>query len=152
MTIKDSNIEHFKDALQREGLRLTSQRIAILEDILASEEHRECDDILFSLRRKQFSVSRATVYRTLEILEKGGFVRKMNIGDGRFRYENKLPKPHHDHMICLECGRIIEFVDQEIEARQVHLTKQHNFKLVRHIHQLFGICEDCHPVAANKGV
>ena len=143
MTSKNSNIEHFKDTLQREGLRLTSQRIAILEDILASEEHRECDDILFSLRSNQISVSRATVYRTLEILEKGGFVRKMNIGDGRFRYENKLPKPHHDHMICLECGRIIEFVDDEIERRQDLMCAERGFKLIRHIHQLFGICRNC---------
>lgn len=152
MKINNSNIKHFKDALQQEGLRLTSQRLAIMKDILASEAHRQCDDILYSLRRKHISVSRATVYRTLDILEKGGFVRKMNVGDGRFRYENKLPKPHHDHMICLECDRIIEFVDHEIEARQVHLAKQHHFKLVKHSHQLFGICEDCQSVAANKGV
>ena len=152
MEIIAEHIDRFKEALKDEDLRLTSQRLAILEDILGSDEHRECDDIFLSLKRKQLSVSRATIYRTLDILEIVGFVRKMNIGDGRFRYENKLPKPHHDHMICLECGKILEFVDYEIEARQVHLAKQHNFKLVRHIHQLFGICEDCQPATANKGV
>ncbi len=143
MDIKNINIERFKDSLQRAGLRLTRQRIAILKDILASEEHRECDDILLSLRRKQISVSRATIYRTLDILEKVGFVRKMDVGDGRYRYENKLSQSHHDHMICLECGRIIEFVDLEIEGRQVQLSKDQGFKLLSHSHQLFGICAEC---------
>lgn len=143
MNIRNINIERFKDSLQQAGLRLTRQRIAILKDILASEEHRECDDILFSLRRKQISVSRATIYRTLDILEKVGFVRKMDVGDGRYRYENRLSQSHHDHMICLECGRIIEFVDLEIEGRQVHLSKDQGFKLLSHSHQLFGICAKC---------
>ena len=150
MELTAQTIDRFKEALKDEDLRLTSQRLAILEDIFDGEGHRECDDIFLSLKRKRLSVSRATIYRTLDILENVGFVRKMNIGDGRFRYENKLAQPHHDHMICLECGKILEFVDQEIEARQVHLTKQHHFKLLRHIHQLFGICEDCQR-AVKKG-
>ena len=145
MDIRTINIERFKDTLQREGLRLTSQRMAILEDILASEEHRECDDVLLSLRKKQISVSRATVYRTLDILEKVGFVRKMDIGDGRYRYEYKLSQSHHDHMICIECGRIIEFVDLEIESRQAQISKDRGFKLLRHSHQLYGICARCQP-------
>ena len=143
MEIIAEHIDRFKEALKDEELRLTSQRLAILEDILGSDEHRECDDIYLSLKRKGLPVSRATIYRTLDILENVGFVRKMNIGDGRFRYENKLPKPHHDHMICLECGRIIEFVDDEIERRQDLMCAERGFKLIRHIHQLFGICRNC---------
>ncbi len=145
MDIRKINIERFKDSLQREGLRLTRQRMAILKDILASEEHRECDDILFSLRRKRIPVSRATIYRTLDILEKVGFVRKMDIGDGRYRYENKLSQSHHDHLICLECGRIIEFFDLEIERRQAQISKDQGFKLLSHSHQLYGICARCQP-------
>ena len=143
MEIIAEHIDRFKEALKDEELRLTSQRLAILEDILGSDEHRECDDIYLSLKRKRLPVSRATIYRTLDILENVGFVRKMNIGDGRFRYENKLPKPHHDHMICLECGRIIEFVDDEIERRQDLMCAERGFKLIRHIHQMFGICRNC---------
>lgn len=152
MEVTAQHIDRFKAALKEEDLRLTSQRLAILEDILGSDEHRECDDIYLSLREKNDPVSRATIYRTLDILVQVGFVRKMDIGDGRLRYENKLPKAHHDHMICLECGKILEFVDDEIEARQVQLSKQYHFKLIRHIHQLFGICEDCQSKAANEGV
>lgn len=145
MDIKSAYIEQFKAALQEDSLRLTSQRLAILEDILASGEHRECDDIYLSLHKKQRPVSRATIYRTLELLEKVGFIRKMDIGDGRFRYERKIAQSHHDHMICLKCGRIIEFVDLEIESRQVMLSKKHGFDLHYHSHHLFGICTTCQP-------
>ena len=122
---------------------MTNQRLAILEDILASDEHRECDDIFLSLRERQIQVSRATIYRTLDVLEKVGFVRKMDIGDGRLRYESKIEHPHHDHMVCLQCGRIIEFVDLEIESRQVMVSKKYGFKLSSHSHQLYGTCADC---------
>ena len=151
MEVTAQHINRFKEALKDEDLRFTTQRLAILEDILGSDEHRECDDIYLSLREKNDPVSRATIYRTLDILVQVGFVRKMDIGDGRLRYENKLPKPHHDHMICLECGKILEFVDDEIESRQVHIAIQHNFKLIKHLHQLFGICGDCQLKTVGKG-
>lgn len=143
MEVATEHLDRFRLALRAESLRLTSQRLAVLEDILAGEGHRECEDIFLSLRMKGIPVSRATIYRTLDILEHVGFVRKLDIGDGRFRYENKLAQSHHDHFICLECGRIIEFVDRGIERRQERLSREHDFRLVRHVHQLFGICRDC---------
>jgi len=150
MDVAVQHIDRFKQTLKQESLRLTTQRLAILEDILASEEHRECDDIFLSLREKGIPVSRATIYRTLDILEKAGFVCKMDIGDGRFRYESKQTQSHHDHIICLECGKIVEFVDHEIERRQKHISREHGFKLVQHRHQLFGICEDCQARKAKR--
>ena len=151
MEIAAEHIKRFKLALRAESLRLTSQRLAVMEDILASGGHRECDDIFLSLREKRIPVSRATIYRTLDILEQVGFVRKLDIGDGRFRYENKLAQSHHDHFICLECGRIIEFVDRGIERRQERLSKEHDFRLIRHVHQLFGICRACQMEKAKRG-
>jgi Fur family ferric uptake transcriptional regulator len=149
----DVTVEHlnqFKDALKQESLRLTNQRIAILEDLLGSEEHRECDDIYLSLRKKQVPVSRATIYRTLDILEQVGFVRKLDIGDGRFRYENKLAQAHHDHMICLKCGKIVEFVDHVIERRQDQIASEKGFNLLKHSHQLFGLCRSCQGPASSE--
>ena len=143
MELTPQLIDRFRDALQRESLRLTPQRLAVLEDVLETEAHRECDDIHLSLKKKGLQVSRATIYRTLDIMYKTGFVRRMDIGDGRIRYENKLPKPHHDHIICVQCGRIIEFVDEEIERRQVDISRKHDFVLIHHIHQLFGTCSQC---------
>ena len=150
MQVAAEHLNRFKQALRTESLRLTSQRLAVMEDILASEGHRECDNIFLSLRERGIPVSRATIYRTLDVLEQVGFVRKMDIGDGRFRYENKLAQSHHDHLICLECGRIIEFVDRGIERRQENLSREHDFQLIRHIHLLFGICRECRTKEAKE--
>ncbi len=150
MQVAAEHLNRFKLALRAESLRLTSQRLAVMEDILASEGHRECDNIFLSLRERGIPVSRATIYRTLDVLEQVGFVRKMDIGDGRFRYENKLAQSHHDHLICLECGRIIEFVDRGIERRQENLSREHDFQLIRHIHLLFGICRECRTKEAKE--
>ncbi|UCH63437.1 MAG: transcriptional repressor [Fidelibacterota bacterium] len=151
MEVATEHLKRLKLALRSESLRLTPQRLAVMEDILASEGHRECDDIFLSLRGRGIPVSRATIYRTLDVLEQVGFVRKLNIGDGRFRYENKLAQSHHDHLICLECGRIIEFVDRGIERQQENLSREHHFHLIRHIHLLFGICRECRQNGAEGG-
>ena len=127
----------FEKALQNEGLKLTSQRLAIFDEVIYGEKHRECEQISDSLKNNDHNVSRATVYRTLDILVKYEFVRKMDIGDGRIRYEPKIGNPHHDHMICVETGEIIEFISDEIENIQDEIAKKKGYKIIKHIHQLF---------------
>ena len=90
-----------------------------------------------SLSKKDVNVSRATVYRTLDILVKYELIRKMDIGDGRIRYEGKIDDPHHDHMICVETGKIIEFVSDEIEMIQDKIAEEYGYEIIKHIHQLF---------------
>jgi len=136
-------LNDFKDVMRKEGLKITPQRIAVLEEIMEGEGHLESEDIYMAIKVRNTHVSRATVYRTLDILVQHGFARKLNLGDGRARYERKIDSPHHDHMICNDCGKIIEFVNDEIEKIQEEITKQQQFKLQRHIHQLFGICKEC---------
>ncbi len=136
-------VENFKSALKTENMKFTPQRLSVLEEMVNSKEHRECEEIYFALKSSGENVSRATVYRTMDILVKHDFVRKLDIGDGKSRYETKIDHPHHDHMICIECGKIIEFVSDEIEDMQDEICKKYKFKLIRHIHQLFGICKDC---------
>ena len=136
-------LSDFKDVLRKEGLKITPQRIAVLEEIIKNKGHRESEDVYMAIKTRKTHVSRATVYRTLDILVQNGFARKLNLGDGRARYEPKIDSPHHDHMICNNCGKIIEFVNDEIEKMQEEITKQHQFKLQQHIHQLFGICKEC---------
>ena len=136
-------LSDFKDVLKKEGLKVTPQRIAVLEEIIKDKGHRESEDIYMAIKSRKTHVSRATVYRTLDILVQHGFARKLNLGDGRARYETKIDSPHHDHMICNNCGKIIEFVNYEIEKIQEEIAKHHQFKLQQHIHQLFGICKEC---------
>ena len=137
-------LSQFRDIIRCEGFKFTSQRIAVMEEVIIGKVHRDCEQIYLSLQHKGKNVSRATVYRTMDILVKNGFARKMELGKGRALYESKLNSPHHDHLICTSCGHIIEFVDQTIEDLQNKIAKRYHFKLFKHIHQLFGICKKCH--------
>lgn len=141
--IDEKVINKFTQVLKKENLKFTQQRLAVLKDVVENRDHRECDEIFDHLKGEGKIVSRATVYRTVSILEKYGFVRKLELGDGRARYEYKLGMGHHDHMVCVECSKIIEFYNAEIEDLQEKICDDMNFKLVRHIHQLFGLCETC---------
>ena len=136
-------LNRFKEALKKEGLKYTPQRTAVLEEIIKEKGHRESEEIYLALKKRGQHVSRATVYRTMDILVNNGFARKMNLGDGRARYESKVNSPHHDHLVCMDCGLIVEFMDQKIEDLQDEIAIQYEFQLKRHIHQLFGLCKKC---------
>ena len=135
--MKKNVITLLKEVLKKEGLRFTKQRLAVWDEIKGSNEHHDADKIYENIKSKNLNVSRATVYRTLDILAKNKFVRKLDVGDGRIRYEAKISKDHHDHMICLETGKIIEFYDEEIERLQDDIAKKLGYEVVRHSHQLF---------------
>ena len=137
MKINQKIIKDFKKALSDEGLRFTSQRLAVLEDIFNSNSHRDCEEIFNSLKKRKQIVSRATIYRTLEVLLDYDFIRKLDIGDGAVKYERKIGSPHHDHMICIETGKIIEFVDDRIEKIQDEIAKKKGYEIIKHVHQLF---------------
>ena len=109
----------------------------------ATDEHRDAEEIYLSLRNEGMSVSHATVYRTIDVLVKNNLVRKLELGDGRARYEHKMDLEHHDHLICVQCGKIEEFMDETIEEIQEKIVNELGFKLIRHIHQLFVICNNC---------
>ena len=126
-----------KKVLRNEGLRFTKQRQAIWEEIDSSSDHLDAEKIYYNIKSNNLYVSRATVYRTLEILVKNNLIRKLDVGDGRIRYERKRTGEHHDHMICLETGKIIEFYNEELEILQVKIAKDHGYKLIKHSHQLF---------------
>jgi Fur family ferric uptake transcriptional regulator len=132
-----------KTALKKEGLRYTQQRQLIWDELCSSEEHRDAEEIYLSLRKDGVNASRATVYRTIDVLIKNKLVRKLDLGDGKARYENKMDSTHHDHLICVQCGKIEEFMNDKIEAIQDDIVKGFGFKMIRHIHQLFVLCDEC---------
>jgi len=134
----DKNIDAFKVALKEENLKFTNQRYAIFNFLNNNEGHYDCDMIISYLKKsKKYNVSRATVYRTLDILVKHNFAEKMILDDGIARYESKIDKKHHDHMICIETGKIIEFESDEIEDIQEKIAKKYGYKIIKHVHQLF---------------
>ena len=132
-----------KKVLKKENLRYTQQRQAIWDELCSSEEHRDAEEIYLSLRKNGVNASRATVYRTIDVLVKNKLVRKLDLGDGKALYENKIDATHHDHLICVQCGKIEEFIDDNIEKIQDDIVKSFGYKMIRHIHQLFVLCDEC---------
>ncbi len=123
--------------LKSEGLRYTEQRKAIWDEIRQSKEHRDAEDIYLELKSNGVKVSRATVYRTIDVLVKNRLVRKMDVGEGRSLFEPRLDDKHHDHMICIDTGDIIEFYNEKLENLQDEIAEKHGYEVVRHVHQLF---------------
>ena len=134
----------FEDYLKTQSLRLTPQRVRIFDRAFATHEHFSAETFYGWLRQESGpSVSRATVYRALSLLVDGGFLDSFDGGKGELVYEHVMGHRHHDHMVCMECGRIEEFYDERIEKIQSELAAKHGFELVEHDHRLRGYCRAC---------
>ena len=135
--MSESISEILVDILRSEGLRYTKQRQAVWDEIRKSDEHRDAEEIYTKLKSNGVRVSRATIYRTIDVLVKNKLVRKMDVGEGRSLFEPRLDNRHHDHMICMDTGNIIEFFDEELENLQEKIAEKYGYKVIRHVHQLF---------------
>jgi Fur family ferric uptake transcriptional regulator len=133
----------FTKYLQDNRLRLTRERRRILDEMLRIQGHFDADDLLAHFHRLGRRVSRATLYRTLARLVDAGLVHKVEMAKGQARYEVMVGRHHHDHMICLECGRIIEFESREIERLQDAICRRKGFRMTGHMHQIRGLCGAC---------
>jgi len=140
----DDLLNDFKQLLKNNSLKFTIQREVILETLYNSDEHLTPEALHHLIQEKQpdLKTGIATVYRTLALLEESSMVTSLSFGAQGKKYELGA-KEHHDHLICTECGTITEFVDEEIEARQHHITKELGFKMSDHSMQIYGICKNC---------
>lgn len=136
-------LEVFTKYLNSKKLKVTKERKAVLEEIFRNKGHLEVEDLTSNLRKKRKRASRATIYRTLDLLVESGIVRKVDLGHGHFHYELVLDHPHHEHMICLGCGKVIEFSDKTIERTLYKICKKNKFEQTSHRFQIFGYCNDC---------
>ena len=125
------------------GYRWTTQRRLIASEALSNHTHFTADQLLELCLIRDKGVSRATVYRTLAMLESAGFVEGLDTGDGGRKFEHTLGHEHHDHMICTSCGAILEFHDDALEERQLVAANEAGFEIERHSLKLFGKCGDC---------
>ena len=135
--------EIFLKHLQKAGLKRTAQRELILEVFLRTEEHLSSERLYDLARAKDDSLGHTTVYRTLKLLTECGLAREVRFGDGRAYYEHNYKHEHHDHMICTECGAIIEFLSPEIETLQDEMAARYGFLVTQHSLRLFGLCATC---------
>jgi Fur family ferric uptake transcriptional regulator len=138
------------DYMTRHGLRSTEQRRLVTEMFFASSEHLSIEDLLDKVRVEEPKIGYATVYRTLKLLKECGLAFERHFGDGVSRYEVAWADEHHDHLICVECEKIIEFEDEGIEELQHKVAARKGFKLVRHKLELYGVCQDCQATKRTK--
>ncbi len=145
----DELLGEFKTLLKANSLKFTTQRELILKTLFNNPNHFTPENLylLIKERNPDLNIGITTVYRTLNLLEENGIVSSISFGISGKKFELSN-KPHHDHLICQECGEIIEFHDEKIEQLQEKIANIHNFKLVDHLMQLYGICEVCQ--AKNK--
>src|SRR5437588_4214535 len=142
-TEKQAANQKFIDFLGQRNLRLTSQRQAIIESVFSTDEHFSAGQLLEWSRRLEKSVSRATVYRTLPLLTESGLVREMDFGkDYKFYDPNYAEHPHHNHIICQDCEKIVEFESQKIERLENQISHRLGFSVKAHRLQITASCEE----------
>lgn len=140
------DVKAYEAKLKKEGYKLTYQRKVILNTIIEhQEEHLSCDDIFNIITKEYPEIGIATIYRTLQLFEKLRIVYKLNFDDGFSRYELNLGTEdhHHHHLICLECGKVIEVKLDLLESLENEIEKEGIFTIVDHNVQFYGYCSDC---------
>lgn len=135
--------EHFRKYLQDGQYRITPERFEVLDAVLAWNDHFDADNLFIYLKNNGSKVSRATVYKTLNLLHECGLVSRYRFSQGHAQYEKTTDRPHHDHMVCTRCGKIIEFENSRVERLQDDACAQYGFTPNYHSFQIFGICADC---------
>lgn len=122
----------------RKGLRMTGQRVVIAEILEAAQDHPDVEELHARAVARDASISIATVYRTVKLFEEAGLLERLEFGDGRARYED-AERDHHDHLIDMQTGEVIEFVDPEIEALQEQIARRLGYQLKGHRLELYGV-------------
>jgi Fur family ferric uptake transcriptional regulator len=136
--------EDLKRIVKQRGLKYTEQREIVLEVLLNAKEHLTAEEVYNEVKNTNpdSNIGIATVYRSLSFLEEVHLITSISFGTDGKKYESNTKK-HHDHLICTSCGKIIEFMDEEIEKKQNKIAKENGFKITSHVMQLLGNCSDC---------
>ena len=127
-----------EDRCAQKGLRMTEQRRVIARVLEGSDDHPDVEDLYARASEEDPRISIATVYRTVKLFEEAGILEKLEFGDGRARYED-AERDHHDHLIDMNSGEVIEFVDPEIEALQEKIAEKLGYRLKGHRLELYGV-------------
>ncbi|MBI3247241.1 MAG: transcriptional repressor [Deltaproteobacteria bacterium] len=138
-----NRLEIFRQWIKEQGLKATSQREDIAQVFLAANRHISVEELYSEVRHVNPRVGYATVYRTMKLLIECGLAVERHFADGQARFEKVEEERHHDHIICERCGRIIEFVDPQIEQMQAKVARQYGFLATDHKMEIYGICQEC---------
>ena len=133
----------FENYLRSNGLKLTSARKTVLKAFLNTEGHISAEDLLAAAKRIDPGLGQATVFRTLKLLADSGLAQDACQDEGPRRYEHVYKHSHHDHLVCVECGKLIEFCHPEIEKAQNEIFREFGFRATGHRLELRGLCAEC---------
>jgi Fur family ferric uptake transcriptional regulator len=133
----------FSAYLERKALRKTTERYTILEEIYLRDDHFEADALFNDIKNKSFNISRATVYNTLDLLVSCDLIKKHQFGKNLAQYEKSYGYKQHDHIICVDCKKVVEFCDPRIMQIQTMMGDLLNFKITHHSLYMYGICGSC---------
>lgn len=139
----EDELNQFQAYLKQLGLRLTLQRLVIFNEVFSDHGHLDADEITHRLQNQGKKVGRATVYRTLILLVEAGLVKRIRLGSSQQYFEHIHLGEHHDHLVCLSCGKVIEFYSDQIEKYQEIICHKEKFTPHRHTMVIFGVCSEC---------
>jgi Fur family ferric uptake transcriptional regulator len=133
----------FQNYLKQEGLKWTSGREKVFREAIAIEGHFEAEELAYNLRKKGSRISKATVYRTLPLLVKAGLIKEVIHGEKHHHYEPIHGESQHDHLICLKCGKIVEFEEESLREIEEKICGKHHFQPQKIVMEIFGHCKKC---------
>ncbi len=136
-------LEEFRRYLREHSLPVTTQREQVAEVVLAAVGHLSVEDIEQQLRVRDLHIGKATVYRTLDILARSGMITERDFGEGFRRYERVPGHPHHEHLICVRCGKVIEFTNDKLERLKALVAEEYGFQHHHHRLEIYGVCREC---------
>jgi Fur family ferric uptake transcriptional regulator len=140
----------FRDYLRGRGLKYTPERKAVLREVLTNNEHFEAEQLLITLLQGGERIAKATIYRTLPLLVDCGIIQQVQFGDNVARYEHTFGQQPHDHMVCRQCRRIIEFDSSEVTRLRAKIADRHGFAAQSHRFQISGVCAACRDERSDK--
>ena len=141
----------FHQLLKERGLKTTRQRDEIVRTFMEAGSHLSVDELYQRVRQRNSRIGYATVYRTLKLMAESGWASSRQFGDRTARFEHRAKGEHHDHLICLSCGKIVEFESERIEALQSRIARREGFRIFDHKLELYGHCSACAPKEEDTG-
>jgi Fur family ferric uptake transcriptional regulator len=136
-------VELFRGFLRAHSLPVTGQREQVAEVLFAAGGHLSVDDVEQALRRRSLHIGKATIYRTLDLLAQSGMVVERDFGEGFRRYERVPGHPHHEHLICMRCAKVIEFANEGLERAKALIANEYGFTHHHHRLEIYGVCREC---------
>lgn len=135
-------LDDFKEFLKHKKLKLTPERKIIIEALLKRTDHFDAEQLATDLQAQGCKASRATVYRSLELIEERGFIERVSLGSRNRVYETVVGRRRHNHLKCTVCGKVIEFCDEELTKHLKRICEEQGFTSTRHSLQMYGVCSD----------